>query len=156
MYLICFIQHQYFYLSDILTQTFSNAVVQNINLCENTYKIQRQEQQEANIEQLVPILESYLLQGELIENMQKIVLGLNHTQPKKIKIIAHGLRDNITEDFIRLLPAVKKLYLQTTRQTQDEGYFNQIAEGSQKMQMKVGNMLRYLTFFGSKTITRSH
>ena len=152
LYLICFIQYQYFYLSDVLTQTFTKAVEQNINLCEKTYKIQRQEQQEANIEQLIPILESYLLQGELIENMQKIVLGLNHTQPEKIKTIANGLRDNITEDFIRLLPAVKKLYLQTTRQTQDEGYFNQIAEGSQKMQMKVGDMLRYLSFSGQKAL----
>ena len=34
----------------------------------------------------------------------------------------------------------------------DEGYFNQIAEGSQKMQMKVGDMLRYLTFSGQKAL----
>jgi Domain of unknown function (DUF4158) len=59
LYLLCFIQYQYFHLSDILTQTFINSVEQNINLCEKTYKLQRQEQQETNLEQLIPIFRAF-------------------------------------------------------------------------------------------------
>lgn len=146
LFLLCFIQYQYFHLSDILAQTFINAVEQNINLCEKTYKQKRQEQQETNLEQFIPILESYLLEGEMIEKMQEIVLGLKHTQEEKLKVLATALRENVTEDFIKLLPKVRELYLQTSRQKQDEGYFEQITSGSQKMQAKVGDILRYLSF----------
>lgn len=150
LYLLCFIEYQYFHLSDILTQTFINAVEQNVNLCEKTYKQKRHMEGEATLTQLVPILESYLLEGELIEQMQNIVLGLNHTQEQKLKVLATGLREKVTEDFIKLLPSVRDLYHQSSRQIKDEGYFEQIAAGSQKMQAKVGDILRYISFSGEK------
>ncbi len=146
LYLLCFIQYQYFHLSDILTQTFINAIQQNINLCEKTYKQKKIEQQEANMEQLVPILESYILESEVIEKMQNVVLGLFHTQEEKLRVLATGLRENTTEEFLKLLPVVKNLYLQTSHLRQDEGYFDHIEAGSQKMQAKVGDILRHLSF----------
>jgi TnpA family transposase len=86
------------------------------------------------------------LEGEIIENMKDIALGLFHTQEQKLKIIAAGLSNQKTNDFLNLIPAVRKLYEQTIRQKQDDGYFEQIEADSQKMQAKVGDILRYLNF----------
>lgn len=146
LYIFCFIQYQYFHLGDVLTQTFINAVEQNINLCQKTYKHQRQEQQAATMEQLAPILESYLLEGQSIENMQHTVFGLFHTQEQKLSLLADSLREKKTADFLGLLPLVKDIYQQYSRQKQDDGYFEQLALGSQKMQAKVGDILRNLSF----------
>lgn len=146
LYLLCFIQYQYFYMTDILTQTFINAVEQNINLSEKTYKLNRQQEQEANLGQIHTVLESYLLQAEVIEKMLSVVLGFSHTQEEKLKIIAQGLSETATADFLKLSPLVKQLYAQTTRQTQDGDYYVAITNGSQKMQGKVGDLLRYLPF----------
>jgi TnpA family transposase len=146
LYVFCFIQYQYFHLGDVLAQTFVNAVEQNINLCKKTYKHQRQEQQAATMEQLAPILESYLLEGQSIEKMQHTVFGLFHTQEQKLRLLADSLREKTTADFLGLLPLVKDLYDQYSRQKQDAGYFKQVALGSQKMQAKVGDILRNLSF----------
>lgn len=146
LYLLCFIQYQYFYMTDILTQTFINAVEQNINLSEKTYKLNRQQEQEANLGQIHTVLENYLLQAEVIEKMVSVVLGFSHTQEEKLKIIAQGLSETATTDFLKLSPLVKQLYAQTTRQTQDEDYYLAITNGSQKMQAKVGDLLRFLPF----------
>jgi glutamate 5-kinase len=56
------------------------------------------------------------------------------------------LREKTTADFLGLLPLVKDLYDQYSRQKQDAGYFKQVALGSQKMQAKVGDILRNLSF----------
>lgn len=146
LYLLSFVQYQYFHLSDILAKTFINAVEHNISICEKTYKKSKNEELETSIEKYIPILENYLAEGIIIENMKDVALGLFHTQEEKLKIIAAGLAHQKTNEFLKLIPAVKKLYEQTLRQKQDEGYFEQIEAGSQKMQAKVGDILRYLTF----------
>jgi TnpA family transposase len=146
LYLLCFVQYQYFHLSDILTQTFINAVEQNINLCEKTYKKRNHDELETNLEKYIPVLENYLLEGEIVKNMKDVALGLFHTKEEKLNILATSLANQKTNNFLALIPAVRKLYEQTLRQKQDEGYFEQIEAGSQKLQAKVGDILRYLDF----------
>lgn len=146
LYLLCFVQYQYFHLSDILTQTFIIAVEQNINLCEKTYKKRNHDELETNLEKYIPILENYLLEGEIVKSMKDVALGLFHTKEEKLNILATSLANQKTNNFLALIPAVRKLYEQTLRQKQDEGYFEQIEAGSPKLQAKVGDILRYLDF----------
>jgi TnpA family transposase len=84
--------------------------------------------------------------------MQNVVLGLFHTQEEKLRVLADGLRGNTTVGFLKLMPIVKQLYYQASRQKQDDGYFEQIVAGSQKMQAKVGDILRYLSFSSSEAL----
>lgn len=146
LYLLCFVQYQYFYLGDVLTKTFLSAVELNINQCEKQYKADRQERYEQNLSQLADILQHYLEQGDLLDDMQGLTYDFSKQLEEKFKGLQEALRSEGATNFLKLIPMVRELYGQTNRQLKDRDYFDQIARGSQKLQTRVADIMRHLEF----------
>jgi hypothetical protein len=146
LYLLCFVQYQYLYLGDVLTKTFLSAVEFNINQCEKQYKADRQARYEQNLSQLADILQCYLEQGDLLDGMQGLTYDFSKQLEEKFKGLQESLRSEGATNFLKLMPMVRELYGQTTRQLKDRDYFDQIARGSQKLQTRVADIMRHLEF----------
>jgi TnpA family transposase len=145
LYLMCFIQYQYFHLSDVLAETFKKAVEQSINRCEKEYKLERQERYEQSLTQLTEIFGQYLQQGSTVQQMQQVALDGNQNLLEKVRVLTTHLQSEQSTGFLELLPSVQSLYDQTVPLREDPAYYAQIAQGSQKMQAKVADILRHVT-----------
>lgn len=146
LHLLCFIQYQYFYLNDTLAKTLIMATENSVNQCEKRHKVDRQQRYDHNLSQLTDILREYIEQAGRLDQMQ--TTGYDFSQPveQKLKGLLDSLRSPETAAFLAKLPLVRDLYAQTTRHLKDGDYYDEIAQGSQKLQNRVADLIRYLDF----------
>ncbi|HAK79204.1 MAG TPA: Tn3 family transposase [Runella sp.] len=151
LHLLCFIQYQYFYLNDVLAKTFVKATENNVNQCEKRHRIERQERYEHNLSQLADILGQYIGQADRLNQLQLSSYDFSKSLDDKFKLMLDNLRSPQTADFLARLPLVRDLYTQTTHHLKDADYYDQIAQGSQKLQNRVADLIRYLDFHTEPT-----
>jgi len=148
--LICFVEFHYKHLSDVLVDTFLVVMEQNVNQCERAYKQQRLERHEKNLSELSAILANYLSGADLLERMQEVVLNFSRTKEEKLAELAKALRGESVSAFLKLLPTVAQLHAQTRQQVKNEDYYHHIYLGSQKMQIRVSDIVRHVEFVGDQ------
>ena len=146
LHLLCFIQYQYFYLNDTLAKTMVMATENSVNQCEKRYKVDRQERYDHNLSQLTDILHEYIGQAERLDQMQTTSYDFSKPLDEKFKTLLSSLRSSETAAFLAKLPLVRDLYAQTTRHLKDGDYYDEIAQGSQKLQNRVADLIRHLEF----------
>lgn len=146
LYLLCFVQYQYFYLNDTLAKTLVMATENSVNQCEKRYKTERQERYDHNLSQLTDILGQYISQAERLDQMQATSYDFSQPLAEKFSALLTTLRSPETEAFLARLPLVRDLYEQTTRHLKDGDYYDQIALGSVKLQNRVADLIRHLDF----------
>ncbi len=140
LYLLCFVQYQYFYVSDVLTKTFITAVQEHTHQCERKKDRHRLSNYQQNLEQLRHILSCYMQQASLIRNRQG--------KSADFQAWFVGAMDEddqpITQSFLAQLPHVEELFEQLTAQVKDTDYLDQVEIQSLKLQTRVGDIMRYL------------
>lgn len=146
LHLLCFIQYQYFYLNDTLAKTLVMATENSVNQCEKNYKADRQERYSHNLGQLTDILQEYIGQAGRLDQMQEASYDFSKSMDEKFRTLLTDLRSPETASFLAKLPLVRDLYAQTTRHMKDGDYYDEIAKGSQKLQNRVADLIRYLEF----------
>ncbi|MDJ1498265.1 Tn3 family transposase [Cytophagaceae bacterium DM2B3-1] len=151
--LICFVKSEYFHLTDLLTETFRTLVEQNINQCEKAYKEERLLTHERSLTQLDTILASYLSTGKSIQLLQDILFNFTLTETEKLAHFSHILQNPETSSFLASLPQVLELYQQTKGQIKNEDYYQHITQGSQRLQLKVSDLVRHLQWEAAQSET---
>lgn len=140
LFLLCFVQYQYFYVGDVLTKTFITAVQEHTHQCERKQDRHRLGSYQQNLEQLRKILLCYIQQAKLIQNHQ--------TPPSDFLswfIDAIDDRDQpATQLFLEQLPYVEELFEQLNAQVKDVDYLERVEAESLKLQTRVGDIMRYL------------
>ena len=140
LYLLCFVQYQYFYVSDVLTKTFISAVQEHTHQCERKKDRHRLSGYQQNLEQLRGILLSYIQQATLIRNRQ----GKSGNFNEWLIGTMDEDEEPITQLFIRQLPQVEELFEQLNAQVKDTDYLDRVEAESLKLQNRVGDIMRYL------------
>ena len=146
LHLLCFIQYQYFYLNDTLAKTLVMATENSVNQCEKRYKVDRQERYDHNLSQLTDILHEYIGQASRLDQMQTTSYDFSKPMEEKFKMLLNNVRSPETAAFLAKLPLVQDLYAQTTRHLKEGDYYDEIAQGSQKLQHRVADLIRHLEF----------
>lgn len=142
LYLLCFCQYQYFYLSDVLTKTLIRAVMENTTQCEKKYKLERQVSYQENMAQLTTILHCYIQQAEAVQQRQASSTNFS----AMVVDLLVDLDEHPYQEFLDQLPQVKELYGQITRHLKEDDYYDQIEAGSLKLQARVADLIRHLEF----------
>ena len=140
LYLLCFVQYQYFYVSDVLTKTFITAVQEHTHQCERKQERHRLGSYQQNLEQLRTILLCYIQQAKLIQNRQTI-------QPDFLFWFLDAIEERdqpTTQLFLQQLPHVEELFEQLNAQVKDVDYLDRVESESLKLQTRVGDIMRYL------------
>ena len=140
LYLLCFVQYQYFYVSDVLTKTLITAVQEHTHQCERKQERHRLGNYQQNLEQLRTILLCYIQQAKLIQN-----------RPNPSFDFLTWFMDNLderdepaTQVFLAQLPHVEELFEQLNAQVKDVDYLDRVEAESLKLQTRVGDIMRYL------------
>ena len=143
LYLLCFAQYQYFYVSDVLTKTFITAVQEHTHQCERKQDRHRLGNYQQNLEQLRTILLCYIQQAKLIQN-----------RPTPSFDFLNWFMDTIderdepaTQLFMEQLPYVEDLFEQLNAQVKDVDYLERVEAESLKLQTRVGDIMRYLELY---------
>jgi TnpA family transposase len=146
LHLLCFVQYQYFYLNDVLAKTLIMATENSVVQCEKRYKVDRQERYDHNLSQLTTILQAYMGQADRLDQMQTASYDFTKPLDEKFSVLLASIRSEETAGFLAKLPQVKELYAQTSRQLNDGDFYDEINQGSQKLQNRVADLIRYLDF----------
>lgn len=143
---LCFIQYQYFHLSDILLFTFKNTVGQVLH----QIQAQRDKLMVASYGENLPtmdtILESYLTQAEQISKLMMTAFSFDKTQEEKFDQLIKQLNDPSIAAFLQLVPSVKKLH-QQTRKTLANSFLHQaMREHARVLMTRVADIMRHIEF----------
>ncbi|MBN8826887.1 MAG: Tn3 family transposase, partial [Spirosoma sp.] len=142
LYLLCFIEYQYFYVSDVLIKTFATAVQEHIHQCDRKREQHRLSNYQQNLEQLRTILLCYIQQAKLIQSRQEKTTDVLFSF-----IDALSDRDQpATQLFLQQLPYVEDLFEQLNDQVKDIDYLERVEAESLKLQARVGDIMRHVEF----------
>lgn len=107
---LCFIQYQYFHLSDILLLTFKNTTGQILHQIQGQRDKLLVASYDENLPTMDTILESYLTQAEQINKLMMTAFSFDKTQPEKFDQLIKLLNEPSIAAFLHLVPSVKKLH----------------------------------------------
>ena len=143
---LCFIQYQYFHLSDILLFTFKNTVGQVLNQIQSQRDKLMVASYGENLPTMDTILDSYLTQAEQINKLMMTAFSFDKTQQEKFDQLIKQLNDPSIAAFLHLVPSVKKLH-QQTRKTLANSFLHQaMREHARVLMTRVADMMRHIEF----------
>ncbi|GAB3220295.1 Tn3 family transposase [Spirosoma arcticum] len=146
--LTCFVQYQYFHLSDILLQTFQQATT----LAFAQAKEQRDQKllklQEENVVTVEQVLTNYLTQADVARRMQDVAFALDQTQDEKYVGWMSLIKGGDIDQFLKLVPAVERLHGQSKKHLQGSFLHQALGEGSRTLMNRIADLLRHIEFAG--------
>lgn len=143
---LCFIQYQYFHLSDILLITFKNTTGQILNQIQGQRDKLMVSAYGENLPAMDTILESYLRQAEQVEQLMRTAFSFDKTQAEKFDLLIKQLNDPSIAAFLHLVPSVKKLH-QQTRKTLANSFLHQaMREHTRALMTRVADIMRHIEF----------
>jgi len=146
---LCFIQYQYFHLSDILLLTFKNATGQVLHQIQTQRDKLMVDSYGENLPTMNTILESYLTQAELVDKLMMTAFSFDKTQPEKFDQLIKQLNEPSIAAFLHLVPSVKKLH-QQTRKTLANSFLHQaMREHARVLMTRVADIMRHIEFTSS-------
>ena len=90
---LCFVQYQYFHLSDILLLTFKNATGQILHQIQSQRDKLMVDSYGENLPTMDTILETYLTQAELVNKLLMTAFSFDKTQPEKFNQLIKQLKE---------------------------------------------------------------
>ena len=140
LYLLCFVQYQYYYVSDVLTKTFITAIQEHTHQCDRKQDRHRLGNYQQNLEQLRTILLCYIQQAKLLQQRQSTDTDFW----VNFMIALDDIDQPVTQLFLKQLPYVEELFEQLTTQVKDTDYLDRVEGESLKLQARVGDIMRYV------------
>lgn len=144
--LACFVQYQYFHLSDILLQTFQQATTLAFSQAKDQRDQKMLAMHEENGETVEQVLTNYLRQAGLIRQMQDVAFALHKTQAEKYQDWMSLIKADEIDSFLKLVPAVERLHSQSKKQLQGDFFHQALEEGSRTLMNRVADLLRHIEF----------
>ena len=146
LFLLCFIKHQYHYLNDVMIQTFMSTTQQTLRQADNRKKeLLLEWQTEIQITQ-AEIFLGILAEAPLIKLLQDTAFSLEKTVEEKFKIIMEIIKNPQHNEFLKLVPAVEKLYKESTKAQENKLLYQAMTEKSRAFQIRIAEMLRHVEF----------
>ena len=146
---LCFIQYQYFHLSDILLLTLKNATGQILNQIQGRRDKLMMASYGENLPAMDTILDSYLTQAELVDQLVMTAFSFDKTQEEKFDQLIRQLNEPSIAAFLQLVPSVRKLH-QQTRKTLANSFLHQaMREYSRVLMTRIADIMRHIEFASS-------
>jgi TnpA family transposase len=146
LFLLCFIKHQYHYLNDVMIQTFMSTTQQTLRQADNRKnELLLEWQSEIQITQ-AEIFLGILAEAPLIKLLQDTAFSLEKTAEEKFKIIMEIIKNPQHNEFLKLVPAVEKLYKESTKAQENKLLYQAMTEKSRAFQIRIAEMLRHVEF----------
>ncbi|MES2520962.1 MAG: Tn3 family transposase [Bacteroidota bacterium] len=146
LFLLCFIKHQYHYLNDVMIQTFMSTTQQTLRQADNRKnELLLEWQTEIQITQ-AEIFLGILAEAPLIKLLQDTAFSLEKTIEEKFKIIMEIIKNPQHNEFLKLVPAVEKLYKESTKAQENKLLYQAMTEKSRAFQIRIAEMLRHVEF----------
>ncbi|MBC7407402.1 MAG: Tn3 family transposase [Arcicella sp.] len=146
LFLLCFIKHQYLYLNDVMIQTFMSTTQQTLRQADNRKnELLLEWQAEIQISQ-AEIFLGILAEAPLIKLLQDTAFSLEKTAEEKFKIIMEIIKNPQHNEFLKLVPAVEKLYKESTKAQENKLLYQAMTEKSRAFQIRIAEMLRHVEF----------
>lgn len=146
LFLLCFIKHQYHYLNDVMIQTFMSTTQQTLRQADNRKnELLLEWQTEIQITQ-AEIFLGILAEAPLIKLLQNTAFSLEKTAEEKFKIIMEIIKNPQHNEFLKLVPAVEKLYKESTKAQENKLLYQAMTEKSRAFQIRIAEMLRHVEF----------
>lgn len=143
---LCFIQYQYFHLSDILLLTFKNTAGQILHQIQGQRDKLMVASYGENLPTMDTILESYLTQAEQVNKLMMTAFSFDKTQPEKFDQLIKLLNEPSITAFLHLVPSVKKLH-QQTRKTLANSFLHQaMREHARVLMTWIADIMRHIEF----------
>lgn len=146
--LTCFVQYQYFHLSDILLQTFQQATTLAFAQAKEQRDQKLLELQEENVVTVEQVLTSYLTQADVVRRMQDVAFALDQTQDEKYAGWMSLIKSGEIDQFLKLVPAVERLHGQSKKYLQGSFLHQALGEGSRTLMNRIADLLRHVEFAG--------
>jgi TnpA family transposase len=146
---LCFIQFQYFHLSDILLLTFKSSVGQILNQIQGQRDKLIFASYGENLPAMDTILESYLTQADLVNTLMMTAFSLDKTRQEKFDELIKKLNEPSISAFLHLVPSVKKLHQQTRKTLANTFLHQAMREHARVLMTRVADIMRHLEFCSS-------
>lgn len=144
--LLCFVQYQYFHVSDILLQTFLQATELALLQADNERDaliLKKQQQEGATIQD---VYAQYLTQAGLVRQLQQAAFALDKTREERFADWIHLMNGPDWDAFLKLEPSVQRLYGQARRQVDGSLLHQALAKQARPLMNRVADLLRQLEF----------
>ena len=146
LFLLCFIKHQYHYLNDVMIQTFMSTTQQTLRQADNRKKeLLLEWQAEIQITQ-AEIFLAILAEAPLVKLLQDTAFSLGKTMEEKFKIFMEIIKNPQHNEFLKLVPAVEKLYKESAKAQENKLLYQAMTEKSRAFQLRISEMLKYVEF----------
>lgn len=152
--LICFVKYQYLYLNDMMIQTFMSTTQQTLRQAEirkNELLLQWQQDNQLNQEE---ILLAVLAEAPLIRLLQDTAFSLDKTQEEKYRTLIEIIKNPQHDAFLKLVPAVEKLYQQSVKSIDHKLLYQSMVEKSRAFQNRISEMLRHVEFTAAQRVDK--
>lgn len=148
--LLCFVQYQYFHVSDILLQTFMQATELSLSQAEDgrdALIIARQAEDVATIE---AVLSRYLAHADVIRTLQDTAFSLTKTRDERFTEWMALMNGPDWNAFLTLESSVKELHGHAQKQVNGAFWHQALGEQTRPLMNRIGDLLRHLEFSGQQ------
>ena len=146
--LLCFVQYQYFHVSDILLQTFTQATEISLLQAEDgrdTLILARQAEDVATIED---VLSRYLTHANVVRELQNMAFSLTKTRDERFAEWMSLMNGPEWDAFLTLESSVKELHGQARKQINGAFWHQSLGEQTRPLMNRIADLLRHIEFAG--------
>ena len=146
--LLCFVQYQYFHVSDILLQTFMQATELSLSQAEDGRDqliLARQQEEVATIDD---ILSRYLAHTAVVRKLQDTAFSLTKTRDERFTEWMALMNGPDWNAFLKLEASVKELHGNTRKQVQGAFWHQALGQQTRPLMNRIADLFRHIEFSG--------
>ena len=152
--LLCFVQYQYFHVSDILLQTFLQATELALSQADDESDALILEKQQEEGATLIDVFTQYLTQAGVVRQLQQAAFALDITREERFAQWMELMNGGACDAFLKLEPAVQRLHGQAHRQIDGRLLHQSLAKQARPLMNRIADLLRQIEFASGQADNR--